>query len=324
MARQFAFTSFLPVLVLLLAASCTSEMPGTPADSGQAAITFHTPATTRAAVDDAFPSGAQFSVWGWYDNNGTVGNPFDGETVTNNNGAWTYDGIRYWVLDAEYDFYAVYPAGLQNITCSDAGVITVQGFDASKTGTEAIDLMTASATGIKHSDASSIAPVSLEFGHELAKVSVVVRTDPGITATVNHVSLYGISASGDFSCNLAQGSSTWDGLSNAVDADDTSFKNETQATISPNSSANVLDGLLLIPQDVKDLKLDIELSRNNGNAETQTLALGVSTLKWVAGQHYQYVLTVKVDAITFSDFTVPEWEESGTGGNVNIGSDTTN
>ena len=327
--RRNLSTLFLGAALLLGAAtsSCTNELPDGTA-CGDVAISFRTPAVTRAAVEGDFPEGSQFSVWGWYTGeNGSSNQPFDKVPVTNSNGTWSYTGgDRYWVLGAEYDFYAVYPAGLQNVDCTDQGVITVTGFDASKTGAEAVDLMTARKTGIQADENTVASAVALEFEHELAKVSVVLRTDPGVTATLNSASLYGMALKGDFSRNLKGGGgvANWSNLSAAVTDGNTPFKNVSGGDLSANSSMDIIGPLLLIPQSVSGLKLFINLTRNGNEEVTETIDLGTSITRWAAGQTYRYVLTVKVDAITFSDFTVPEWEESGTGGNVNIGSDSNN
>ena len=314
MARQFAFTSFLPVLVLLLAASCTSEMPGTPADTGQAAITFHTPATTRAAVDDAFPNGAQFSVWGWYNNNSTVGHPFDGETVTNNNGAWTYDGIRYWVLGATYKFYAVYPAGLQNVECSDAGVITVPDFDASATGDDAVDLMTASAKGIKHSDASSIEPVSLEFKHELVRISLNVKS-AGDAITLTGVKLSGVYYKGDFDSSTTP---QWSNLT-ANTSDDNIFSVANVTLTTDALSAPLLGGDLLLPPHDRLTGISLTFSYQYADDVSQSLheadlslATGQITA-WSAGNHYNYTVNIPQNGtdvtlkVTVTDWTTEDY-----------------
>lgn len=323
--RRNLSTLFLGAALLFAAtSSCTNELPDGTA-CGDAAISFRTPAVTRAAVEGDFPEGSKFSVWGWYTGeNGSSNQPFDKVPVTNSNGTWSYTGgDRYWVLGAEYDFYAVYPAGLQNVDCTDQGVVTVTGFDASKTGNEAVDLMTARKTGVQADESTVASAVALEFGHELAKVSVVLRTDPGVTATLNSASLYGMALEGSFSRDLKNGgNAAWD-LNNAVTSDDTPFK-VSNISFTGNESKDIIGPLLLIPQPVSGLKLFINLTRNGNEEVTETIDLGTSITRWAAGQTYRYVLTVKVDAITFSDFTVPEWEESGTGGNVNIGSDSNN
>ena len=315
-------TLFLGIALLLGSVSCTNELPdGT--GQGDAAISFRTPAVTRAAVEGSFQSGDAFSVWGWYTNQNGSNQPFNNIPVTYD-GTWSYTGgDRYWVLGAEYDFYAVYPATGITASCTQDGTVTVTGFDASKTGADAVDLMTARKTGILANESTVASAVGLEFGHELAKVSVVLRTDPGVTATLNSASLYGMALKGDFSRNLKNGgNAAWD-LNNAVTSDDTPFK-VSNISFTGNESKDIIGPLLLIPQPVSGLKLFVNLTRNGNEGVTETIDLGTSITRWAAGQTYRYVLTVKVDAITFSDFTVPEWEESGTGGNVNIGSDSNN
>ena len=326
--RRNLSTLFLGAALLFAAAtsSCTNELPDGTA-CGDAAISFRTPAVTRAAVEGDFPEGSQFSVWGWYTSQNGSNQPFDKVPVTNSNGTWSYTGgDRYWVLGAEYDFYAVYPATGITASCTQDGTLTVTGFDASKTGDAAVDLMTARKTGIQADESTAASAVELGFGHELAKVSVVLRTDPGVTATLNSASLYGMALKGDFSRNLKGGGgvANWSNLSAAVTDGNTPFKNVSGGDLSANSSMDIIGPLLLIPQSVSDLKLFVDLTRNGNEQVTEIIDLGTSITRWAAGQTYRYVLTVKVDAITFSDFTVPEWEESGTGGNVNIGSDNNN
>ena len=324
--RRNLSTLFFGIALLLAATSCTNELPDGTA-CGDAAISFRTPAVTRAAVEGDFPEGSQFSVWGWYTSQNGSNQPFDKVPVTNSNGTWSYTGgDRYWVLGAEYDFYAVYPATGITASCTQDGTLTVTGFDASKTGDAAVDLMTARKTGIQADESTAASAVELGFGHELAKVSVVLRTDPGVTATLNSASLYGMALEGDFSRNLKGGGgvANWSNLSAAVTDGNTPFKNVSGGDLSANSSMDIIGPLLLIPQSVSDLKLFVDLTRNGNEQVTETIDLGTSITRWAAGQTYRYVLTVKVDAITFSDVTVPEWEESGTGGNVNIGSDNNN
>lgn len=90
--------------------SCTDTLVGRP-DTDDRTITFQTPqADTRAAVTGTSLTSCSFLVWGWYDDGAT--NVFDAETVTGDNGVWTYEGTRYWKAGETYNFYAVYPAEL--------------------------------------------------------------------------------------------------------------------------------------------------------------------------------------------------------------------
>ena len=259
-------TLFLGIALLLGSVSCTNELPdGT--GQGDAAISFRTPAVTRAAVEGSFQSGDAFSVWGWYTNQNGSNQPFNNIPVTYDGTNWSYTGyLRYWVLGAEYDFYAVYPATGITASCTQDGTLTVTGFDASKTGDEAVDLMTARKTGIQADETVAASAVELGFGHELAKVSVVLRTDPGVTVTLNSASLYGMALNGNFSRDLKGGGvANWSNLSAAVTDGNTPFKNVSGGDLSANSSMDIIGPLLLIPQSVSGLKLFVNLTRNGND-----------------------------------------------------------
>ena len=172
MKRIFPIHLFCLSGVALVLGACTSEVTdggNTPAD-GPVPISFQTP-ETRAAKD-GFDVGDAFSVWGWYaDDAGTNSRQvFNAEEVTNGgNNSWSYDGTQYWIAGKTYDFYAVYPTTVK-AEVSANGTITITDFDASKTGTEAVDLMTASATDVDGSNPPSAVgltntPLPTSVGH---------------------------------------------------------------------------------------------------------------------------------------------------------------
>lgn len=312
------------LLLLLPAASCTDTATGEP-DTDARAITFTPAAETRAAVETDFPKGSSFSVWGWYSTDDQItNNVFDGETVTKNGGAWTYGGgNRYWIAGMTYNFYGVYPVYPKTssdngttATVDDTGKITVTNFDCSKTGEEAVDLMTATNTRtlsnpIEDDETSAVA---MKFQHELCKVAVVVKAEQGVSATINSATLYGIDIQG----TLSGGS--WTGLDAPVETTNTPFTlSDSKDVNSATPEADLFGTLLLIPQGCQELKLDIAITRYGEQQEMQTISLGTSIAQWAAAQSYRYVLTIKANAITFGDFTVEEWGLTNTGGNINIG-----
>lgn len=315
-------TSFLAAslsgLLALVLGACTSEVTdgGLP-DGGAAPIAFRMPEVTKSVVDDA-ETMKEFSVWGWHGNVPT--NEFDDETVTYNGSTWDYEGTRYWIPEM-YDFYAVHPTNI-GATVTSNGVVSISNFDSAKN----YDLMTAAALD---RDGSTPAPVSLSFEHELSRVSVLISTTPGVSATVNSAALYGMAVTGDFSRDLKnETDASWTSLGTLVTLGNTPFKSSTGIKV-PKGTAQqpVLADLLLIPQDAGDLNLDLDLTRQQGTDSEKiekTLPLGDSTPRLVAGHHYRYVITIEVDAITFSNFTVDDWGETHTGGDINIGSGTGN
>ena len=272
--------------MLLLGASCTQDLPGDDGN-GDAAISFSAPAVTRAAVE-SFQTGDAFSVWGWYNNNNAIGNPFSSETVTNNGSAWSYTGgLRYWVLGAT----------------DEQGHITVTDFDASATGDDAIDLMTAKALDITHATADDIQPVGLEFEHLLAKVNIMVESQGG-TANITSSKLSGIQASGDYDSSAA---TPW--------TLDTATHEFTASGTTANQIASSLFGdLLLPPQQVGTFTFEITYSYGGSTPETRSVSLPADVVtQWEAGKSYTYTLTLTSDYIIFGVPAVNEWGEASGG-----------
>lgn len=304
--------------LILTAASCTSTLSDEPATDARA-ISFTPAAETRAAVEGDFPGGSSFSVWGWYGTDSQItNNVFDGETVTKSGEAWTYTGgTQYWISRMTYNFYGVYPAYSQTsdnngttATVTPDGTITVTNFDCSATGKNAVDLMTATAQG----DGSNPKPVAMPFQHELAKVEVSVRTDQGVTATIENAKLTGMVYKGTLTAT--SNSSTWAPITST--SDETPYQVTETVTINTPSTTSLFGDILIIPQKTDKLTLNIAITRDE-EENTYNFDLGTSIAQWTAGRSYRYVLTIEADAITFSNFTVDEWGETHTGGDINIG-----
>lgn len=285
-------------------AACTSEVTDETLPGSASPITFRTAEVTKAVVDNSNPM-TEFSVWGGYDGATSV---FDGETVTYNGSAWTYTGgDRYWVFDKTYDFYAVYPQGVGN--CNADGTITVSNFDCSN----GVDLMTAEETVPPYPEGAQTTPVSFTFRHELARVNVVVQVDPEVTVTDLSATLSGYDCKGTLT-RPKDGTASW-----TVTA--TSNLNKSGINIAENTSYDLFGDLLLIPQPTEGITMTLSMKRDGKDVEYET-HFYESLTQWSAGQAYRYVLHIRVDAITFSNFTADEWGETHTGGDINIGGDT--
>lgn len=302
MKQLYAISSFL-CLAALLAASCTTSLTDEP-DTTARAIAFSTPqAGTRAAVNGTSLTSGSFDVWGWYGDNGTNDvNVFDGEKVTGVNSVWTYDGTRYWIPGKTYNFYAVHPAGVAEYDESSQ-VLTVDNFDCSKTGEEAVDLMTATASGLLGSNAQT---VGLKFNHELAKVKFIVVSE-GDVITLSDAKLYGISHTGSL-----DGSDWSPGSASSVY--NPSFQT-AELTINDTSEYPLFGGdLLLIPHNSLDGATLTFVYHYSGETETHSVSSALNAvgtvIAWEAGQSYNYRISIPRNAVDVKlEVTVNNWEE---------------
>lgn len=288
MKQTYILTSLL-CLTTLLMPGCTSPIgSGDDPSSSTLAINFGTPqADTRAAVSSSTDMG-EFSVWGGYD--GNASNVFNQVTV--HSPGWTYDGgTRYWISEKTYNFYAVHPAGLNNVSVDNSGTITVNDFDCSKTGNKAVDLMTATATGLKGSEAPT---VGLKFGHELAQVKVSVESNG---ATVDEMKVYGVSYKGNFNSGSTP---KW------------AVTNTAEENTTPFSGTTALDMLLLPATDLTDAKLKMTYHYGSDASDTHTQEASLTIAEgWAAGQQYHYKASIVAGKLTIT-VTVVDWKEEDT------------
>lgn len=184
----------------------------------------------------------------------------------------------------------MHPAGL-NASVDDSGTITVSGFDCSKTGNEAVDLMTARATGLKGSEAPT---VGLKFGHELAQVKVNVESNG---ATVDEMKVYGVSYKGNFNSGST---SKW------------TVTDTTEENATPFSGTTALDMLLLPATDLTDAKLKITYHYGSDTSATRTNEASLAIAEgWAAGQQYHYKVSIVAGKLTIT-VTVADWKEEDT------------
>lgn len=268
--------------------------------------------TTRAAIENDFPDGSSFYVWGWYINSEGYRNDVFTETpVTKNGTEWGYEGTQFWIKGNTYNFYAIYPVDAG--TVEQDGIIKVENFDCSGIGEKAVDLMTAKNTGLSGSSSST---VHLQFKHELSRVNVKVKAE-NTSVTVNGLKIYGISDVGtlkkDYNDNNY--SSSWS-LNEAITADNTRF------TVSAPFKLNETDGwernafgdMLLIPQSLGNAKLYISYRYDGATTDrTSTINLNTATtIEWKAGTSYNYSITINGLSNISITVSVNPWEEENT------------
>lgn len=329
--------NLLVIAASLFVVSC-STTEGDGLDEDNRAISFQMPQTVSRAAIDQFPAGSTFLVWGGYDNNAT--GIFNGETVTESKGSWNYSGgTRYWAPGKTYDFYAVYPQfpaegaeGQTIATVAPDGTITVTGFDCSKTGAEAVDLMTASNIGISYAAEQKPSPVALKFNHELARIVIVAKNHPGAQGiegykpTVHDAVLYGMYKTGDLTANYQDNDNriaNWT-IPSSGSGESATDKNNPLAKITnpievTNADGETIIEILVFPQSITaEYFLDLAFSTSKGeNPTIKNFSVQLSSLpitEWVAGKQYRYSFTITPDdRILFDKPTVEKWDEAAGG-----------
>lgn len=287
-------------------AACSTSVMNEP-ETETHAINFRTPqAETRAVVDGTSLPG-DFLVWGGYGNSAT--NVFNGTTVYKNAG-WNYtDGTRYWTEGKLYNFYAIYPTELptgSTASVSKEGTITIENFDCSATGADAVDLMTATAS--RDYDGTDNSAVGLTFQHELARVKFIVISE-GDAITITDAKLYGISHTGDLN------GSTW--TPDATSSSDIPSFNTESLSINDNDTDEHLlfsGNLLLIPQDLANAATFVFTYQYNEETETHSVSSTLSTVgnvtAWDAGKSYNYRINIPQQPVDVTlTITVTDWKE---------------
>ncbi len=311
MKRGNIFFWFAAAVALMAIAGCAKTVH-TP-ENGEQPIGFNVQEPVKSAVTGAADIDS-FEVWGWYGSNtGRDKNVFDGIRVKNTGSSWVYDNIQYWVPDMNYTFYAVYPVGAGE--CSAEGTVTVENFDCSATGSDAVDLMTAEPV-----DGSGNKPsnVVFNFRHELAKVKFTVKTADPDGVAVSLLKLYGISAQGSLR-KPQDGSALWS-LENAVGSDDTPYSvNEEVVLNTGNSYTAEPFGELLLPPHAALAEARLSFSYYYGSNSTQIksadipLAAGTGGItSWEAGKSYNYTVEIQANRDIKINVTVTDWDERDT------------
>ncbi len=296
-------------------AACSTTVTGSAEDAAPSAAIRFAAAPTKAAVTSEENMDA-FAVWGWYSDDATTPVPvFNATTVTRSSGQWTYDGTRYWLLGKTYNFTALHPADLPAGTTVKAtadGSITIEGFDATATGEDAVDLMLATAGDITPASISDIAPVGLKFEHLLARVNVLGAVMGGGQMHVKEITLSGIPKEGDYE------NRQW------ATRQSTGVISGGEMLLNLTTGTDVFGDLLMIPQRVGTFTVELSYwendeEQNDENLKTASFALPTGEVtEWEAGKSYRYTFTKDVAGnIVFMKPVVTEWN-TATGGIITV------
>lgn len=298
-------------------AACSTTVTGSAEDAAPSAAIRFAAAPTKAAVTSEENMDA-FAVWGWYRDAsaGDATTPvavFNETTVIrSSSGQWTYDGTRYWLLGKTYNFTALHPAGVENVTAADDGSITIEGFDATATGKDAVDLMLATAGDITPASISDIAPVGLKFEHLLARVNVLGAVMGGGQMHVKEITLSGIPKEGDYE------NRQW------TTSESTGVISGGEMLLNLTTGTDIFGDLLMIPQKVENFTVELSYwendeGQNAENLKTASFALPTGEVtEWEAGKSYRYTFTKDVAGnIVFMKPVVTEWN-TATGGIITV------
>lgn len=263
---------------------------------------------SRAVVNNAAEM-SSFSVWGGYDE---TNNLFEKTTVTKNG---EYEGgTRYWIPNKTFNFYAVHPV-IDNVTVDDSGQISITDFDCFAVGNGAVDLMTASRTGII---GSSPIKVLMQFSHKLSRLKFNVKAEEGVTVTVAKAKLYGVIYKGDYS---SADNDTWLNTEKCTETK-TSFKYEPSDPQSMTTTGieNIFSDILIIPDsDIEDAILELTYFYDDYSESPVTKKINVKTNQiqgWEKGKNYSYTVTIGPNNIQFYPIVTP-WNHS-TGGIITV------
>ena len=300
--------------------ACTIVSRTVPAADEPITFASFLPDVTKAGVVESAGDMTVFAVWGWHtdaDAGATPTTIFNGERIyrdgTGATAPWTYDVPRFWV-EGHYDFYALHPfpftgADGSEVTaaCTDGTGLTI---DFSSPAAD-IDLMTAAATRTySAANPASADAVPLDFGHLLARVSIVVSTQGG-EITINSLKFSGMHLAGTCSYTPAAASAA-DQVKWTVDdgAQDGTGLFTLVSDDEALSGERTYADLLLIPgQDPSASTVNLVYTVGSSKAETVSMNLPAAPL-WECGKRYTYTITVKPGSAELN-IHVNEWNEFG-------------
>lgn len=277
--------------------------------------------TSRAVIENDFPEGASFSVWGWYSAVGEKPyNIFDGISVTKSASGWDYEGTQYWLEDRYYNFYAIYPKNFG--TVEQDGTIKVENFDCTGTGESAVDLMTAARQNMNGSFSQI---VNLKFKHLLSRLQFVLKADKAIQDIVGNINLTNAKLYGLYSKASYYGSfistddeninGSWSVEGNIGTNEKPNYSHQSKTQVTVDGINLFSDELLVIPGFLND-NVILEISYTIGSVSTtKYFNLGFTQVaEWEAGKSYRYSMTIiDEDHILFDKPSVNPWT-SATGG----------
>ena len=317
--------AFVAILSLVALVGCSQDSIVETSDSGL--INFDNlfvenktraadPSTTTANINE-------FAVWGFRGDAQEL--VFNNERVyKNEDGAWTYDHLQYWMEGKNYYFYAVSPVNHKDVTVNTEtmskdglGTISFTNEDGS------VDLIYASQV-VRAEDINPSAPekVSLQFAHLLSRVKFSFKYNfPNelTTVAVKNIKINNSPAKGSIDVTEARANWSW----NIPQSGETMVADFGNANAGAEfAEMNVYYDSdkyrLVIPTDETrghNITFDVVVYNNHVESYTYSISTTLEDKAFVQGKSYNIVTKITPDnlvdgglkPIEFDVIEVEEW-----------------
>lgn len=309
---------FIYVMLAGVLMSCNDNYSNTDMNSSE--IRFDVIGISRGAINNVSDL-KNFNVWGVTDNDERV---CDGSFVEFKDNTWVINPVAYWQFDKTFKFYAA--TGYNDVEVDfidDDGAgrktLTIDVGEDELSN----DLMTAKSLPISYDSSQTPEPVSLNFKHEKAQVTLNIKTDNNVTGVVvSSIQLYNFYKGGKFihyfeklPADVYDGA--WDFSANTKG----SIEKNDNYPMESNQSYTPISELLIPAQGMSGVTILIKYKIGNVDfSETFDLSKCSGGGNWLeAGVCYNLSFIIRPDGISFGGIVEEPWKESHSGGDINIG-----
>ncbi|MBR6369590.1 MAG: fimbrillin family protein, partial [Bacteroidaceae bacterium] len=267
----------------------------------------------------SFAAGDAMGVFGSQTMGDILSYPFNNQLVTNVSTAsdpnlWSYEPKKYWDINSQYDFYAIYPYSASDYTFDrDSRLFTVNDFIVKSAADDQVDLMIAQSV----INARPFNKVNFVFNHILSNVNFYVKTSDefdvnGITSvTVLSFDITGLYGKGSYA------QTEWNGNNSPVGvwtADNTSVYDLPEVKdvsyVIGGDKSSLAEDLLLLPQNISDdamVNVTYKLNYANGDesvfrrsvslnrimgVKRSALMDTVAIASWASNYRYNYTISI--------------------------------
>ena len=281
-------------------------------------INFRSAISSRAVVSEVGDLSV-FEVWAWRKHSdGSIINVFQDDKVYSTGGGWTYNNTKYWHKFNTYDFYALYPDTLTDVSYSNEGKLSIERLNIRQSdeynNALVMDLMRAENEGIETGDTPPQF-VNLTFTHMLTNINIELKkhiNNANDVMEVTYILLNGMNCVGsmqDDVWSLSEPSYFWDKL-------------DTPQTLSANASP-CFSNVLMLPQVIEENQVTLYVvysyQQAGGTTMTKMLETSLPAGEWKAGEKIVYTGTIQVDnSIVFDTPQVESWGTEQVGGTIII------